>query len=109
MSLNNLVTSDFDEETFDLFPINFNLSDKMIIKPIEPKLQQFDYNDYFFTLGPLRVYSSENELSTPFSCILKKHPTQQNYGITLKGDCPTRVTQVEPRSYAYVNKYSFTI
>jgi hypothetical protein len=78
------------------------LSEKQTLKPIEPNFSQFEFKDFFFSLGPLKVFSSENELSAPFSCILKKHPTQQNFGITLKGDCPTRVAHVEPKSHAYV-------
>jgi hypothetical protein len=50
------------------------------------------------------VYSSENELSMPFSCVLKKQTSQQTFGITLKGDCPVRVNNVDPKSHAYVNK-----
>lgn len=50
----------------------------------------------------MKVYSSENELSIPFSCILRKLPNQQTFGITVKGDCPVRINQVDPRSYAYV-------
>lgn len=77
------------------------------LKPIEPSLNQFEYRDYFFSLGPMRVFTSENEISEPFSCVLKKHPSQQNYGIILKGDCPARVSHVDRNSCAYVRRLSF--
>ena len=58
----------------------------------------------FLFQGPIKVYSSENDISVPYTCILKKLANQQTYGITVKGDCPVRVNFVDPKSCAYVSK-----
>jgi hypothetical protein len=52
--------------------------------------------------GPLKIYSSEYEISIPFTCVLRKNSNQQTFGITVKGDCPVRINHVDPKSYAYV-------
>ncbi len=33
--------------------------------------------------------------------MLKKHPDQRTFGITVKGDCPVRINHVDPASYAF--------
>lgn len=98
------------------------MSEKLTLKPIDPNFHQYESKDFFNLIviikflvyfrnlllnfstfkGPLKVYSSENEMSIPFSCILRKQPHQQTFGITVKGDCPVRVNQVDPKSFAYV-------
>jgi len=70
-------------------------------------------NDYFvcflfYSKGPIKVYNSENDLSMPFNCVLRKLPNQQTFGITVKGDCPVRVNHVDANSYAQVSKFPFS-
>jgi hypothetical protein len=78
------------------------LPEELALKPIEPNFQQFEFKDFFFSVGPLKVFSSENDLSPPITCTLRKQSSEQNYGITLKGDQPVRVSHVEPGSFAHV-------
>lgn len=44
--------------------------------------------------GPIKLFSCENQISVPFSCILIKQ--NQTFGLTVKGDCPVRINQLDP-------------
>ncbi|RNA32588.1 isoform A [Brachionus plicatilis] len=77
------------------------LDEDVVLQPIDPVFDNYDSRDFFNLLGPIKVYSSENELSIPYSCILRKLPNNPTFGITVKGDSPVRINNVDPNSYAY--------
>ncbi|CAF0715873.1 unnamed protein product [Brachionus calyciflorus] len=101
MQLENQCSADFNDELLDLLPLNTNLPNDLSLNQIEPNFEKYISKDFFNIIGPLKVYSSENELSIPYSCILRKLPNNPTFGITVKGDCPVRINNVDPNSYAY--------
>jgi hypothetical protein len=84
------------------------LNNDLTLKPLDPLFHKYEAKDFFSRIGPLKVYSSENELSMPFTCSLLRRSVDQSYGIVVKGDCPVRVNQVDPTSYAYVSSILFS-
>ncbi|XP_018319806.1 rhophilin-2-like isoform X2 [Agrilus planipennis] len=102
----NMVLQKYTENEYEndfrdvLDPPNIVASTKFQLSLTSPDFSMYRVRDLFRGLGPIAIFSAKKHWSAPRQVQLQKGKEHDEFGFSIRGNCPVIISHVDPNSLA---------